>query len=327
MPIAPFEKAVLGLLAANRNPESFVAGATILLREENSHRRSRDIDLFHDAAESVKAAAEADGALLERNGYQVSWDVVGSAFRRALVAREGGRTKLEWVFDSAFRFFPVEPDAEWGYALNFWDAATNKILALAGRGELRDYLDVLQLHGRHLSLGALAWAACGKDIGFTPQFLLEEAQRLAYYCAPRGRSRPGPTRLRCRQSPWPCRHAGLARGTRFLSGQGLRFPLSRQSSTHVQVGLPLVAAKVQHLEGVEVFLGCLLLALHADQSLTRGVNTELAQVGCNPFASQLLSDGCRRARATKEVGDQVAFIGRSQKNPFEQSLRFLRRIA
>ena len=184
MPIAPFEKAVLRLLAANRNPESFVAGATILLREENSHRRSRDIDLFHDAAESVKAAAEADGALLERNGYQVSWDVVGSAFRRALVAREGGRTKLEWVFDSAFRFFPVEPDAEWGYALNFWDAATNKILALAGRGELRDYLDVLQLHGRHLGLGALAWAACGKDIGFTPQFLLEEAQRLAHYSAP-----------------------------------------------------------------------------------------------------------------------------------------------
>ena len=112
MPIAPFEKAVLRLLAANRNPESFVAGATILLREENSHRRSRDIDRFHDAAESVKAAAEADGALLERNGYQVSWDVVEPTFRRALAAREGGRTKLEWVFDSAFRFFPVEPGAE-----------------------------------------------------------------------------------------------------------------------------------------------------------------------------------------------------------------------
>ena len=92
-------------------------------------------------------------------------------------------TKLEWVFDSAFRFFPVEPDAEMGYVLNFWDAATNKVLALAGRGELRDYLDVLHLHRQHLSLGALAWAACGKDIGYTPQFLIEEAQRLAHYPA------------------------------------------------------------------------------------------------------------------------------------------------
>jgi hypothetical protein len=92
-------------------------------------------------------------------------------------------TKLEWVFDSAFRFFPVEPDAEVGYVLNFWDAATNKVLALAGRGELRDYLDVLQLQRQHLSLGALAWAACGKDTGYTPQFLIEEARRLAHYPA------------------------------------------------------------------------------------------------------------------------------------------------
>jgi hypothetical protein len=100
-----------------------------------------------------------------------------------MIARDGRMTKLEWVFDSAFRFFPVEPDAEVGYVLNFWDAATNKVLALAGRGELRDYLDVLQLHRQHLSLGALAWAACGKDIGYTPQFLIEEAHRLAHYPA------------------------------------------------------------------------------------------------------------------------------------------------
>jgi hypothetical protein len=185
MPIADFEKTILRLLAANRNPESFVAGATILLRDEKSHRRSQDIDLFHDTAESVKTASEADGATLEKNGYQVAWKMVEPTFRRALVARGCSTTKLEWVFDSAFRFFPVEPDAELGYVLNFWDAATNKVLALAGRGEPRDYLDVLHLHRRHLSLGALAWAACGKDTGYTPQFILEEAQRLARYPASR----------------------------------------------------------------------------------------------------------------------------------------------
>ncbi len=48
---------------------------------------------------------------------------------------------------------------------------------------MRDYLDALHLHRHYLSLGALAWAACGKDIGFTPQFILEEAQRLAHYPA------------------------------------------------------------------------------------------------------------------------------------------------
>ena len=162
MPIAPFEKAILRLLAVNRNPESFVAGATVLLRPEDSHRRSQDVDLFHDTADSLKLAAEADDAVLAQNGYDVVWDHVQPTFRRALVRRDGQITKLEWVFDSAFRFFPIERDEEFGYVLNFWDAATNKVLALAGRGELRDYLDVLELHGRSLSLGALAWAASGK---------------------------------------------------------------------------------------------------------------------------------------------------------------------
>ncbi|MFN3409274.1 MAG: hypothetical protein ACK45B_09800 [Limisphaerales bacterium] len=183
MPIGDFEKAILRLLAANRNPESYVAGATVLLREEKSHRCSQDIDLFHDTAESLRVAAGQDGALLEKHGYVVEWDAVQPTFRRALVSRGGQTTRMEWAFDSAFRFFPVQPDPEMGYALNFWDAATNKLLALAGRGEVRDYLDVLELDRHHLSLGALAWAACGKDAGYTPQFLLEEAQRVSHYPA------------------------------------------------------------------------------------------------------------------------------------------------
>ena len=183
MPIGDFEKGILRLLAANRNPESFLAGASVLLRDENSHRWSQDIDLFHDTSESLSTAAVADTAVLEKNGFKVIWDHVHPTFRRALVSKNDLMTKLEWVFDSAFRFFPVEPDIEVGYVLNFWDAATNKLLALAGRGELRDYLDVLQIDRLHMSLGGLAWAACGKDIGYTPQFLIQEAQRLTHYSA------------------------------------------------------------------------------------------------------------------------------------------------
>jgi hypothetical protein len=57
MPIAEFEKAILRLLAANRNPESFVAGATVLLRDEQSHRRSQDIDLFHESGNNFDCDA------------------------------------------------------------------------------------------------------------------------------------------------------------------------------------------------------------------------------------------------------------------------------
>jgi hypothetical protein len=56
-------------------------------------------------------------------------------------------------------------------------ASTNKALALAGRTEIRDYLDILYLHGHYLSVGTICWGACGKDQGFTPLSLLDFAKR------------------------------------------------------------------------------------------------------------------------------------------------------
>lgn len=177
MPLGDFEKEVLRLLAANRNPESYVAGATVFLRRPDSHRQSQDIDVFHDTLESLNDAAFRDVEVLEKNGYGVEWIDSFETIRRAKVSRVGTSTRLDWAFDSAFRFFPIQPDPELGFVLHPLDGATNKLLAFAGRGELRDYLDVLFLHRSILSLGALAWAACGKDLGYTPEFLLEEAQR------------------------------------------------------------------------------------------------------------------------------------------------------
>jgi hypothetical protein len=185
MPLGDFEKAILRLLAVNRNPESYVAGATVFLRREDSLRQSQDIDVFHDTVQSLQQAALRDATVLAQNGYTLAWADQQEMFRRAVVSQAGQSTKMEWAYDSAFRFFPVQADAELGFVLHPLDGATNKVLALAGRGELRDYLDVLFLHRNVLSLGALAWAACGKDAGFTPQFLLEEAQRLAHYPASR----------------------------------------------------------------------------------------------------------------------------------------------
>jgi PAS domain-containing protein len=75
----------------------------------------------------------------------------------------------------------VQPDELCGYRLHDADAATNKVLALAGRNELRDFVDVLYLDETYLSLGAMIWAACGKDPGYTPDFLLDQAARHTSY--------------------------------------------------------------------------------------------------------------------------------------------------
>ncbi|HEV2694209.1 MAG TPA: nucleotidyl transferase AbiEii/AbiGii toxin family protein [Verrucomicrobiae bacterium] len=185
MPLGDFEKELLRLLAANRNPESYIAGATVFLRRDDSHRQSQDIDVFHDTVKSLKKAATQDATVLQSHGYALEWVEHQESLQRATISKGGHATKVDWAYDSAFRFFPVQPDVDFGFVLHPLDGATNKLLALAGRGELRDYLDVLFLHRKVLPLGALAWAACGKDVGFTPQFLIEEAQRLAHYPAAR----------------------------------------------------------------------------------------------------------------------------------------------
>lgn len=98
-----------------------------------------------------------------------------------MVSVDREKLKLEWAQDSAFRFFPVQADDFCGYRLHDADAAVNKILALAGREEVRDFVDILHLHQTYLSVGALAWAACGKDPGYSPAFLLDHAGRHVRY--------------------------------------------------------------------------------------------------------------------------------------------------
>lgn len=181
MPIGPFEREVLLLLAKHRNPESYIGGATVLNQSVESPRRSKDIDVFHDTVLALQAGLALDHALLRARGYTLDILFQAPAFCRAVVEKDGQSTKMEWVYDSAFRFFPVESDSELGYRLNFWDAATNKVLAGIGRGVIRDYVDLLYLHGHYLSLGALIWAAAGKDPGVNPCFICNELSRAHRY--------------------------------------------------------------------------------------------------------------------------------------------------
>lgn len=114
--------------------------------------------------------------MLSAAGYQVERTILTPAFQRASVRKQSD-FKLEWALDSAFRFFPVQGDSEFGFTLHMADLATNKILALAGRWEARDFIDALYLHEHYAPLGLLAWAAAGKDPGLTPSFILEQSAR------------------------------------------------------------------------------------------------------------------------------------------------------
>lgn len=176
MPLDAFQKSIFRLLASTRN-EGYVAGASVINRDESSPRYSQDIDIFHDHAEKIATSALADEAALKRAGFGFEWELQQPLFYRGVADKKGESLRLEWAIDSAFRFFPLVKDNDLGFRLHDLDAATNKILACASRREIRDYVDMSYLHRNYLSLFLLIWAACGKDEGFTPDFLLSEIQR------------------------------------------------------------------------------------------------------------------------------------------------------
>lgn len=179
MPLSRIQSEILRLLAEHRNPESYVAGAVPLNRE--GPRYSDDIDIFHDREEVVAAAAEADVASLVAAGFTVQWLRREPGIHGAVVEHGGEHMRLEWARDSDFRFFPTIRDDVFGYVLHVIDIATNKALAAAGRREPRDVLDLLTIHDRHVPLGAVIWAAVGKDPGFSPESLIAEIRRNARF--------------------------------------------------------------------------------------------------------------------------------------------------
>jgi hypothetical protein len=179
VPLSRLQSDVLLLLASHRDPESYVAGSTPL--NWNTPRFSGDIDLFHDREERVTRAVEEDTAVLRDQGFTLQWLRRELNFYAVLIQRGEEATKLEWVLNSDFRFFPAQRDELFGYVLHPVDLATNKVMAAAGRREPRDVVDLVMIHERVLPLGAVVWAAVGKSLGFTPEGLINEVRRLARY--------------------------------------------------------------------------------------------------------------------------------------------------
>jgi hypothetical protein len=186
MPLTLFQREVLDVIVSNRSEASHFAGGIVLNASDESSRFSKDFDMFHDATMDLSMHSDKDVASLRNAGFEVTLiDRLGewskpASFRQALVSRKGTDETLmiDWAHDSAWRFFPIVSDALLGWRLHVFDVAVNKALALSARTETRDYIDILALSRRY-SLEAIVWAACGKDEGFSPLFLLKMMRRFA----------------------------------------------------------------------------------------------------------------------------------------------------
>lgn len=182
MATTEFQAEVLKRIARSRidGGATYIAGGLALNHVLGTPRLSHDIDVFNDTEEAVAVAFERDVGILRAAGYGVVAKRESQFFREASVSRGGESTDIQWARDSAYRFFPLVEDPLLGLTLHPFDLATNKVMALAGRREPRDLIDTITCHDRLQPFSFLAWAACGKDPGFNPSFLIEFVARVRY---------------------------------------------------------------------------------------------------------------------------------------------------
>ncbi len=181
MPLTKFQLTIARLLANNRSKDSYLAGGAALHFSPKSQRFSNDLDYFHDSIERVASAYEADAKNLIEAGYIVTVAMKQPGFIRAVVNQGTHSTKIEWAHDSAWRFMPPIENGDVGIQLHPVDLAINKVLALVGRDEARDFIDIHYIDREILQLGPLCWAAVGKDPGFTPYSMIELLKRRGKY--------------------------------------------------------------------------------------------------------------------------------------------------
>ena len=182
MALTRFQSDVLRLLATNRrnNPESYVAGGLALNYRLGTPRVSRDIDVFHDSEQALSVSWESDQKTLTENGYLIKPFRIYPTFVEAMVSKDDNAIEIQWATDSAYRFFPLQDDPVTGFTLHPFDLATNKLSALVGRTEVRDWIDVIACVKQLQPLAFLLSSACVKDPGFSPPSMLEYVARRHY---------------------------------------------------------------------------------------------------------------------------------------------------
>lgn len=184
MALTGIQRTVCRLLAQRRVAagDSYVAGGAALNLCLGTARVSRDIDVFHDEIDAVSASWLADRESLNDAGYAVHTVHERPSFVEATVTSpDGEAVVVQWAADSAYRFFPLVSHSDLGLTLHPVDLATNKVLALVGRVEARDWVDTLSCCRGIQPLGYLVWAASGKDPGLSPELILEQAARSTRY--------------------------------------------------------------------------------------------------------------------------------------------------
>ncbi len=159
----------------------YLTGGTALAEYFLHHRRSDDLDLFTGVPRAVPLAVDALRHPLTDAGFSVDVVRAFDTFSELRVRGGGEVLKVDLAQDTPFRLAPVIPGGAEGLALDsLEDLGANKLSALFGRAESKDFVDVYFLQLDHGPLDVLLVGARQKHLGMDDYWLAQAFARVRH---------------------------------------------------------------------------------------------------------------------------------------------------
>lgn len=156
---------IAGLLSQLPEADTFVlAGGGALIARGLVDRSTRDLDYFATSPAAVERLLPALEERLRHHGLTVTRKRDVPGFVRLEISSSDGET-VEVDLSHDARMYPAET-TDLGPTLSVDELAADKMLALYGRAEARDFIDVAALLATYPATRLLELAA-SKDRGFT----------------------------------------------------------------------------------------------------------------------------------------------------------------
>jgi len=165
------QRRVARIVAELPEAEGFaLAGGAALVIAQVVDRETRDPDFFGATADRVDRLVPALEHALRLDGLDVSRKRANRGFAHFTISdNTGGLTELDLGVDARIREAESGP---LGPMLALEELAADKTLALFGRAQARDFIDVAALADR-FGFDQLCELAAEKDPGFSPAVLLD----------------------------------------------------------------------------------------------------------------------------------------------------------
>lgn len=150
----------------------YLTGGTALAEFYLQHRLSEDIDVFTSEEELILYVVDRFIKKLKETGFDVDISRRFKTFCEIFVNKEEQTNKIHIACDSQFKFEQPK-ETELGIKVDgLIDIATNKLLALFGRADPKDFIDIYFLvKEKELLLQELIEKAKKKDPGLDEYFL------------------------------------------------------------------------------------------------------------------------------------------------------------